>query len=244
MEWRPGPSGSMSGTLTLPLVGEGARFVVFLQEVRGGDDGMIGVVSNVELILNAMPIRLPRSPEGEVIVTAELNYLPLGVTIDTQEVEPTDPRLLSAIKNISDSAQVQVGEIAYAFELDVTLTTDLSQIVVKTVSIIARVAVTWAERWPEEAVGVLRVDTLGNTQLLNTVLVASDVNGQTSFLATSPDGFSIFALVGLQGVSFAIQEEASFSMLWLGLALGSAFTLTLTSIYVILHLRKKRNVAK
>ncbi|MFQ5933780.1 MAG: hypothetical protein ACE5KI_03980 [Dehalococcoidia bacterium] len=239
IQWQPGPTGSYCGTLIISLIDERASLILFLEEVLGDGYRMVGVISGVDLILDPIPVSFQQAVEGEVRFAAELRRLPREVALGLEEVDPKDPDLLSALEKGAGSFQLQIADVAYAFKLEVVLTGDQVPSMIKTVSINMQVAESWAERWPEEATRIVRVDSLGRTGFLDTISVPSDSPGQASFVATSPEGFSTFALAALEGAAFESSAEDSFLALWLGVALGSVAALTLTGVLIILRLRRR-----
>ncbi|MFQ5873761.1 MAG: hypothetical protein ACE5JL_08160 [Dehalococcoidia bacterium] len=239
IEWEPGPAGSMRGILLLPLGGEEAILAISLEQVRGSGRRMEGVISGVELVL-APGSTGPELPlEGEVRLTAELRRLPRNIDVSVKEVEAADPELMSSLDAAAAASQVLVGEVAYAVTVEVLSGDDEAESIVGTVSVEMRVAESWADRWPEGAVRIVKVNGQGEAGILQTTSLGVDGLGRAGYLATSQEGFSTFALAALQDSSQVAQGRGSSSLLWLGVALGSVAVLTMAGVLIILRFRVK-----
>lgn len=238
MEWRPSPPGGMSGILILPVVGEEASFVVFLEEVRGTGQRMQGAISRVELIMDPVSKGPGWVIDGEVSFTAELGRLPRVVSITVQGVDEANSELLSSLEETAGDSQIRVDEVAYAVRLEVHLNSDEPHSLVRTVSINMTVASRWVDRRPEGVVRIARISDSGQAQLLDTISTGTDALGRAGFLAVSPMGFSTFALVALKATTEGAQDSSFNWPLWFGVALASA-TVTLAGGLIILRFRAK-----
>ncbi len=245
IEWRPGPPGSKSGSLFLPVTGKGGSLVLFLVEVQGIAQNIVGVISHVTLIVDSGTTSIELPLDGEAKILAELDHLPKVVAVNIRAIKASSPNLLALLEVAAGALQYRVAEVAYGLELEVKVDGAEARSLVGPATIIMSVASNWAEGWPDDAVRIARVSDSRQVAILDTIAIGSQAPGKASFQAASPEGFSTFVLIALATLpTNSNGGPASSSGLWLGIGLGSAAALALAGVLISLRFRARSSISR
>lgn len=239
IEWTTGPSGSNSGTLVLTLESENATLVLSVTNIEGGEQGVIGKITSVELIIDPLSGGSGLPLDGLVMFSAELSQLPEEISIDIVESTEPDSTTLALFEEAAVAFDSQLADIAYVLSVEVALTGDQSSARVETVTVSMSVDESWAELWPQGSITVVRVSDEGKSTVLDTVRVGSTSEGRAKFVAISPEGFSTFALVALVGIPSGSDSGLSPTALGVAIAFAAVIGVTLIGVLGVLKLRAK-----
>ena len=239
IEWQPGPEGSMRGILTLPVEGAAARLVLQVEETQGNGERMEGVIARVQLMIGPIVTAPESAVNGEVSFAADLEQFPGEAVLTTESIDGTDPGLVASLTTAAAESGARIGDVAYGVKIEVILVTDIPQSEVRPVNVVMKVARSWADSWPEDAIRIGHLKDGGPVAFLATQPVDSDDLGRAAFQAISSEGFSTFALVALEMLPEGTQNGFPGWPGWLGIGLGSAVMLTSLVALVFLQLRRR-----
>ncbi|MBN1177198.1 MAG: hypothetical protein JXA51_05920, partial [Dehalococcoidales bacterium] len=135
---------------------------------------------------------------GEVASTValDLNTLPVDAEVKiTTSLEP-DTEAQSAFQLAAANAGMESIDIAYVINIAKTNLENGTDI--KSASIIMKAGAEWVEaHGGQDAISIFRHDAeTGTTQRLETMFLGYDEQGRAVFKGVSPDGLSVFGLVG------------------------------------------------
>lgn len=170
----------------------GFTFVINTVNYPGGNTTVItGVVESIEVIISPISTQFDDLGGVRALIGVDLTELPAGSELDSMVNRSVSAGDLTTFEGIAAANGLIVGDIAYTYRVVKSAGLD---IYVEDAEIIMMVDSGWVDaHGGPSKIRILRIADSGAGQVLETSYYGPS-DGQYVFLATSPDGLSLFGL--------------------------------------------------